>query len=209
MVPDKLKFNPSYPKQVRDRDTAFPCPSAAILPKTDALLVAWLVVLQSQHTRDFWMSTSGAVLDSLIQIGFMHLWATGKLVSPRPPVTMMMTMPMRMAMTALAPVLLLILRPSRFPRFQRRTLDESLTVLTGNNTNTGGPLPQDYYEHFWAGPDWLQVHTIPCAANLLPLPSSSSSSSSSHLVGVGHDKTGESGQMLTGTTAAEAFVFVL
>ena len=48
VVPDKLKFNPSYPKQ-------------------------------SQHTRDFWMSTSGAVLDSMIQIGFMNLWATGKL----------------------------------------------------------------------------------------------------------------------------------
>lgn len=47
VVPDKLKFNPSYPKK-------------------------------QQHYRDFLMSTSGALIDSAMQIGFMHLYATNK-----------------------------------------------------------------------------------------------------------------------------------
>ena len=47
VVPDKLKFNPSYPKK-------------------------------QQHYRDFLMSTSGALIDSAMQIGFMHLYATRK-----------------------------------------------------------------------------------------------------------------------------------
>ena len=48
VVPDKLKFNPSYPKS-------------------------------SQHYRDFALSTSGALIDSAMQIGFMHLYATKKI----------------------------------------------------------------------------------------------------------------------------------
>jgi hypothetical protein len=48
IVPHKLKFNPSYPKN-------------------------------SQHVRDFLLSTLGALIDSAMQIGFMHLYATGRL----------------------------------------------------------------------------------------------------------------------------------
>jgi sterol desaturase/sphingolipid hydroxylase (fatty acid hydroxylase superfamily) len=48
IVPLKLKFNPTYPKN-------------------------------SQHLRDFALSTSGALIDSAMQIGFMHLYATKKI----------------------------------------------------------------------------------------------------------------------------------
>ena len=48
VVPEKLKFNPSYPKN-------------------------------RQHVRDFFLSTAGACMDSAMQVGFLHLWATKRL----------------------------------------------------------------------------------------------------------------------------------